>query len=179
MPIAWLGIFLGLTLPFGFLGFLSEPGASLDHFAENLFRFGKEFVFNPLGRTLLESFLPPRLVPLLSWACLILGSLVLLFGISMGKLQALAYTYLWCLFWSPVANAWYFLPLLPLALCVSSTLLHAAVWIPQLSYLTNTRLGLPTLGFYNLPQEILVLQVVLFLGFSWLAFVRRETGSDP
>ncbi len=71
----------------------------------------------------------------------------------------------------PVSNAWYFLFLLPFAILSRSVFLHFSVWIPQTLYLTKTRLGIPTEGFYDLPNFVPIL-ILLGIGFGF--FLERD-----
>lgn len=169
-----LGILLGFSLPFFIYNFwFPETGFSA---LLKTFQFASDFEFNALGFYWLRLVLSPYAARVAGGFILLLFSWVLFLAYNKHSRQiseAIWVGGLFCFFFLaflPVANAWYFLLVLPFALRSQSIFLHFCVWIPQSQYLTKIQLGLPSNGYYDLPTFVPVLALV---ALGWGFFLER------
>lgn len=165
----------GFLIPFLVFS-LFFPETSLHSFLKT-FSFATSFEFNAMGFFLLRLFLGHTAA---RWVAIALMLCFLIFWFWLvQKKDVQKPEFIWLsgilfflfLAFSPVCNAWYFLFLLPFAILGQSVFLHLSVWVPQALYLTKTRLGIPTEGFYDLPNFVPIL-ILICLGLGF--FLERD-----
>lgn len=127
----------------------------------NLFLFAKEFTFNSFFFHYISNEVWKEGIRLFFF-------IIVVFSIihnknSQHKTFVWTWGFTYLLSFMPVVNPWYFLLVLPFAALNRDLILLFVLSIPQVSYLTYTRLGDFSHGFYDLPNEIMGLELLGFL----------------
>lgn len=174
MPSLFLSFLLGFLILY-IVYFLMFP-ATKDFGFSNLQKFGDTFTFNQMYEpmwTYLNS-VNLRSFPFFFQFILLFAYLYLLipkrnrnrrFLILCRKHHFVFYFGYFLLTLLPVYNPWYFLILIPLISIsrVNSILPWVLITILQLSYLTNIRLNISNLFFYQISDPILIIEAIVSL----------------
>jgi hypothetical protein len=161
---------IGLVLGFVFPIFIFPMEGVFDGI-KNVFFFGMNFEFNSFFYGFI-SYISSYEVAKMVYPIAILFSFYvcyhfrfLLWNDIHSSSRAIGYLFIWYFLWSPIVNPWYFLFILPFAVLAKDKYLYSVIFVPQLSYITNSRLGIADIGFYNIHIFIRILEFVLYIGF--------------